>query len=311
MKTILITAALIFSFGSVQAKQYEGSTYSEVWSQVESDTYKVLPKNKISVASLFGFLKNKIKRAAKRTLSDRSDILPQFRKLAHPNGICLTGTWEITEENPYGGYFKKGSEALIVARASTALSGTTQGRNRGFGLAGKIFPTNNPLHEEKLETANFFLVDDLGGTKAPHYTGVEMTNAPETSVTTAVLAHAIYAAKLALTFGMADANPNIRQVYEISHLGEANPESIRTPEFMKIGAQKGQTVDRKDFRDELRIENYSGELLMDISVSNGETNGKKNWKKIGVVRFTESAASNSCDHRLHFHHPKWKSDLNH
>ena len=307
MKTFLIAASVLFSL-SAQAKAYEGSTYADVWSQVTSDTYKKLPKNKISVASLYGFLKSKIKRAANRTLNNRSDILPQFRKLAHPNGICLTGTWEITEENKYGGYFKQGSEALIVARASTAMSGTTQGRNRAFGLAGKIFPTNNPLHEEKLKPASFFLVDDLGGTKARHYTDVEMTNAPTTSFTTAVLAHAIYAIKLAITFGKADANPNIRQVYEIAQLGENSPESVITPEFMKIGAQKGQTVDKKGFRDELRIENYNGELLMDISVKSGE---KSKWKKIGVVRFTESAASNSCDHRLHFPHPKWKSNLKH
>lgn len=308
MKAVVLATALVLTMGSAQAKMYEGSTYSSVWSQVESDTYKTLPKNKISVASLFGFLKSKIKRAANRTLNDRSDILPQFRKLAHPNGICLTGTWEITEDNPYGGYFKKGSEALIIARASTAMSATTQGRNRAFGLAGKLFPTNNPLSEEKFQTASFFLVDDLGGTKARHYTDVEMTNAPKTSVTTAVVAHAIYAAKLALTFGKADANPNIRQVYEISELGEDNLDSVRTPEFMKIGAQKGQTVDRKDFRDELRIENYNGELLMDISVASGEA---KKWKKIGVVRFTESETSNSCDHRLHFPHPKWRSKLKH
>lgn len=310
MKAMVVIMGLALSMNA-SAKMYEGSTYASVWSQVSSDTYKVLPKNKISVASLFGFLENKIKIAANRTLSDRSDVLPQFRKLAHPNGTCLTGTWEITEENPYGGYFKKGSEALIVARASTAMSGTTVGKNRGFGLAGKLFPTNNPLNEEKFETANFFLVDDLGGTKARHYTDVEMTNAPTTTPTMAVIAHAIYAIKLAITFGKADSNPGIRQVYEISELGEDNPKSVRTPEWMKVGAQKGQTVDRKDFRDELRIENYAGELLMDISVASKEVNGKKNWKKIGVIRFTDSEVSNSCDHRLHFHHPKWRSNLNH
>ncbi len=310
MKELVLILGLMMSL-NVSSKEYTGSTYSGVWAQVESDSYKKLPKHKISVASLFGFLENKIKRAADRTLSDKSDVLPQFRKLAHPNGTCLTGTWEITESNPYGGYFKKGSEALIVARASTALTGTTVGRNRGFGLAGKLFPTNDPLNEEKLKTANFFLVDDLGGTKARHYTDVEMTNEPEVSPTLAVIAHAIYSIKLAITFGKADSNPGIRQVYEISELGEDEPESVLTPQWMKVGAQKGQTVDRKDFRDELRIDNYAGELLMDISVASKEVDGKKNWEKIGVIRFTDSEVSNSCDHRLHFHHPKWRSNLNH
>lgn len=310
MKSIILTLGLALSLG-VNAKNFAGSTYDSVQSQIESDTYKVLPKHKISFASLFGFLKSKIKIAASRTLSDRSDILPQFRKLAHPNGVCLSGTWEITESSPYGGYFKKGSEALIIARASTAMSGTTRGKNRAFGLAGKIFPTNNPFHEEKLHTANFFLVDDLGGTKASHYTDVEMTNAPAVSKTAAVIAHLAYALKLAATFGAADSNPGIRQVYEISELGEASPEKVLTPQWMKVGAQKGQAVSKNDFRDELSMENYAGELLMDISVASKEVNGKKNWKKIGLIRFTESNASNSCDHRLHFPHPKWKSNLNH
>lgn len=306
MKTLIVVTALLIGLNA-QAKNYEGSTYNEVWEQVTSDPYKKLPKNKISVASLYGFLKSKIKRAAKRTLSDRSDILPQFRKLAHPNGVCLTGKWVITEDNPYGGYFKKGSEALIIARASTAMSATTRGRNRAFGLAGKLFPTSN--FDEKTETANFFLVDDLGGTKASHYAGVEMTNAPTTSFTTAILAHAIYAVKLALTFGKADSNPNIRQVYEISHLGEENPANVRTPEWMKIGAQPGSyLVDEKDFRNELNVEKHHGVLYMDIAVASGED---KNFKKIGEIRFEESVASNSCDHRLHFHHPKWKSNLKH
>jgi len=27
------------------------------------------------------------------------------------------------------------------------------------------------------------------------------------------------------------------------------------------------------------------------------------------ITFDESVVSNSCDHRLHFHHPKWRDDL--
>ena len=36
---------------------------------------------------------------------------------------------------------------------------------------------------------------------------------------------------------------------------------------------------------------------------------KKDWKKIGTITLDESVTSASCDQRLHFHHPKWRDDL--
>jgi len=52
--------------------------------------------------------------AARRTLASAADLRwgadgKGFRRLLHPNGICLLGTWEITEETPYSGYFRKGA----------------------------------------------------------------------------------------------------------------------------------------------------------------------------------------------------------
>ncbi|MCO4795237.1 MAG: hypothetical protein KC493_16080 [Bacteriovoracaceae bacterium] len=307
MKSLITMAVVLLSF-SASATYYSGSSFNQVWGQIKSDEYKKLPKNRVSLHSLLGFLESKIKQAADRTLADRSDLLPQFKKLAHPNGVCLAGKWEITEENPYGGYFKKGSEAMIIARASTAMSGTTQGTNRGFGFAGKLFPTLDA--SKKVGTANFFLVDDLGGTKAPHYTGVEMLNEPAVSTTAAVIGNLFYALKLAATFGKADSNPGVRQLYEVSYLRETL-KTVRTPQWMKVGARDGQTVDRKDFRDELNIKNYNGEIVFDISVASKDVEGKKNWRQIGTITITDTIASNSCDHRLHFHHPKWKSNLKH
>lgn len=309
MRSILTVLSIALAINA-QASTYQGATFEQVWKQVNSDSYVKLPQNKISFRSLYGFLESRIRRSAERTLSDRSDLLPQFNKLAHPNGICLAGTWEITEENKYGGLFKKGSKALMIARASTAMSATVQGKNRGFGFAGKLFPTLEK--GQVVPTSNFFLVDDLGGTKAPHYTGVEMLNEPAVSTTGTVLLNLAYALKLAATFGKVDSNPGIRQLYEISFVGEKAPLRVYTPQWMKVGARPGQTVDEKDFRDELNIDNFDGELVFDISVASTEdSEGNKNWSKIGTITFTDSVTSNSCDHRLHFHHPKWRTDLKH
>ena len=77
---------------------------------------------------------------------------------------------------------------------------------------------------------------------------------------------------------------------------------------MKLQAQKGQTVDAKDFRDELTITN-SKKIVFDISVTSSKKEGKKEWKKIGTITFDNSVVSKTCEHRLHFHHPVWKDDL--
>ena len=309
MKLILATMLLTSIFSYSAHAEYEGSTFRDVWKQVISDPYEN-PQQKISYASLVKFFKSKIKAAANRTLSDRSDILPQFRKLAHPNGVCFAGKWVMTQENPYGGYFKKGSEALIIARASTAMNGTKKGEIRAMGLAGKIFPTLSET--DQVKTASFFLVDDLGGTKIDHWSDAQLTNEPKTSKTLAVITHLFYALKLAITFGKADSNPGIRQVYMISELGAENPKKVLTPKWMMVQAAPGQTVDEADFRDELNIENYKNGLKLNVFAGDTkDKNGNVNFAKVGEIQVSESIVSNSCDHRLHFHHPKWRSDLNH
>jgi hypothetical protein len=49
-----------------------------------------------------------------------------FRRLLHPNGICLTGLWEITEATSYSGYFQRGSRAVVIVRYSTCCSATAR-----------------------------------------------------------------------------------------------------------------------------------------------------------------------------------------
>jgi len=53
-----------------------------------------------------------------------------FRRLVHPNGVCLTGRWTIQEETPYTGYFATSSSALIVSRYSTCCTETKRGQTR-------------------------------------------------------------------------------------------------------------------------------------------------------------------------------------
>jgi len=284
--------------------------FQAVWEQVNSGIVERLPQQTVSFGKLFSGGKDIILGNSRRTLDEHANIIPTFNKLAHPNGICFKGVWNIQQQNKYSGYFKKNSKALIIVRASTALSSTRRGKLRAFGFAGKIFPTLNPLQPNLENTANFFLIDDLGGTRAEHFTDVTLTNEPDVSKTSAVFKSLLYALKVARTFSQVDKRPGIRQVYEISQLGEPNKSNIITPQWMKVAAQPGQSVDAADFRDELRITNNK-KLVFIVSVASEQTNDKKNWQEIGTITLNTSVVSQSCDHRLHFHHPKWRSDLKH
>ncbi|NEW60770.1 hypothetical protein GSY74_05690 [Sulfurovum sp. bin170] len=306
----IITLLIILSLnGYTTDMKIDKNSFQEVWNQLISDPLTILPQNEISFGKLSTWSRNIILEDAKRTLEERADILEPFDKLVHPNGICLKGIWEIYSENPYSGYFKNSSKALIIARASSAMSKTCRGEIRAFGLAGKLFPTMNPLQINEEHTANFFVIDDLGGTDAEHYTDVALTNEPTVTTTSEVLKNLLYGLKVTKAFSTADKNSGIRQVYEISELGERDKTNIITPRWMKIEAQKRQTVDAEDFRDELLI-GENKKLIFDISVASRNIDGERDWQTIGTITFDSSVVSSSCDHRLHFHHPKWRDDLN-
>jgi hypothetical protein len=285
---------------------YAGSTFEDIWNQVTSDVYQTLPQKSVTLGS-FGWFQSRLRSDAKRTLNSRKDILPRFKKLLHPNGICLAGKWSIDQSTPFTGYFAQGSEALIVARASVALSETTQGNFRGFGLAGKLIPTSVRNHTDKLKTANFFTVDDLGGTKTANFTDALLLNRPKLSTSGRGTYVKAIGAAVGLLFNLMDSNPNERQLYEISELGLANPAKAVTPRFMRLVGDKTNVkiASQADFRNELMLKNYEGNLKFSIELS---SDGKA-WKRVGTMEFTDDAASDSCDHRLHFHHPKNRSDL--
>src|SRR5258708_27286149 len=72
---------------------YAGSNFDDVWAQVKADPYTALPHAEVTFGSFFGFFQDHLLDNSRRTLSEQSDLLPHFKKLLHPNGICLLGTW--------------------------------------------------------------------------------------------------------------------------------------------------------------------------------------------------------------------------
>src|SRR5258708_23037803 len=155
---------------------YTGSRFSDVRAQLLSDPYTVLPHHTVTIGSMFNAGKNLLKQDGFSLVDRDADLVPPMQKLLHGVGICLFGKWKITEETGYTSCFRKGVEYLIVVRCSTLLSHTDRGTRRGFGLAGKIFPTLDP--GEVVRAANFITIDDLAGTFANRFTDVALTNQP-------------------------------------------------------------------------------------------------------------------------------------
>lgn len=294
------------------------SRFNDVWQQVKSDPYEVLPQHKVTLESFisvdfskFPFFRDTLTERSIDTIKNDADLLPYFKKTLHANGVCLKGSWNITEATPYSGYFSSGSQGLIIARASTALSATQRHEERAFGLAGKIYPTNDEHHATALPTANFFTIENLGGIQRDYFLDAKNTNdIIQISPTMTVFMNTLVGARVAAAFMTGDqsglATALIRELYPVAELDILEGEQTNEPVWLKIvGSESTPRILRDDFRDELNIENYPSGIMMDIMVATeGSRFGEKEWQKIGYILFDDTVASNSCDHRLHFHHPK-------
>jgi hypothetical protein len=251
-----------------------------------------------------------------------------YRRLLHPNGICLTGLWTITEATSYSGYFRKGSQALTIGRYSTCCSETRRGHTRSLSLVGKLFPTTDPAHAEPLRTASFITQEDIGGDITDYINDAELLNAPNTTASrrgTGIPVLLVSGAVL----GLVDRKPSIRQLYEIAELGKPRDEPTRAPTFMRLLVASEQPRIRGeelDFRDEIMAQIYDrGDpapkrtLTFHIEVTDeGETRGLpirerrsfRNWRRIGNITFDAAAVSYNGDFVIHFHHPTWRDDQN-
>ena len=273
----------------------------------------------------------KFRQAAERAVDSHADMRwgsdrLGYRRLLHPNGVCLLGRWKITEDNPWSGYFQKGSEALIIGRYSTCCTETRRGCYRSLSLVGKLFPTTDENHTTPLRTANFITQEDLGGSRTPFLNDVTCRNAPDVTpwrrglgIGTLLLS--------GLLFKVVDREAAIRQLYTIAELGKPASVPTKAPEFLQITVDPGQPRigdpdSDLDFRDEVlqHIHGPTGKLKFNIEATDlGKVKGllikrgtfpKDAWRTIGQIEFTEAACSYNGDFVIHFPHPKWRTDRN-
>lgn len=315
-------------------RQYDGSSFDEVKQAVFENPYQERPLPVVTVSlgelarGMFSLSKRFLfKDAAQRTLDSFADLRwgngKGVRRILHPNGICLAGVWEITEETSYTGYFAKDSKGLVITRYSTGL-GVHRGEKRTLSMVGKLYPTLKPA--EKHRTASFITQDDLGAAYPEGIHDALLRNAPNITVSKRFpdLGSLFL---IGFTFFRVDMKNTIRQLYEIAELGKPKEVTTSCPQFMQLRLRDDNKVgggdDTADFRDEILANLYRSDgmtvpLVFDIEVADeGEVSGmldKKlhvsSWRKIGTITLDEAAASYNGDHVIHFHHPKWRNDVN-
>jgi hypothetical protein len=262
--------------------------------------------------------------AARRSVKSQADLRwgpdrKGYRRLLHPNGICLTGTWEIDQQTPYSGYFRNGSRGLVVGRYSTCCTETRRGHTRSLALVGRVYPTTDPNHPDKLPTASFITQQDIGGEHSFAINEAILLNAPNTTIWRRGLGIPILLIT-GIVLRIADKQPTMRQVYQIAELGKPASEPTRSPEFLRFRVSAQQPViegNDLDFRDEIlqQIER-NRRLVFDIETSDngksylfGQLRKIHDWRRIGSITFTEAVASFNGDRVVHFNHPKWRNNL--
>lgn len=322
-----------------------GANYAQVLDAVFSNPYYLtwgakgepaLPVYEVTAARLLrGFLPGgrmwQFKSAAARSVASKSLLRwgkngKGFRRLLHPNSVCLFGVWKVDQETEYSGYFRPNSEALVIARYSTCCTECRRGHFRSLSLAGVLFPTTEPDHKGDLPTASFFTQEDIGGAKTDTINEAVLRNAPDVSP----WRRGFGLPGLLLTglaFQLVDREPTQRQLYEIAELGKPKDIPTCAPKFMQLTVSEDQPTfsdGTEDFRDEVMRHIYDPgdptarrSLKFDIQVTDQSRSlgrlvvrrSYENWKRIGQIEFAQAVTSYNGDFVLHIPHPKWRSDL--
>jgi hypothetical protein len=276
---------------------------------------------------------NKFRQASARSMDSRADLRwgpdgKGWRRIIAPNGICVLGTWEITEQNMYTGYFRKGSKGLTVGRFSSDGNETRRGQRRSFSLGMKVYPTMDPDHAAPIIPASVIVQEDLGGMRTDYINDAELVNTPGVHAYRRGI-YFLIMLRAGLIFQRLDKVGDARQVYQVAELGKDPSEPLHAPEHLMFKMAQGQRrVEgaQLDFRDEVYGHMFdpgdkepTGSMVFDICVSSygrrsgvrGLSNVKvEDWERIGTLRFSEAICSYNGDHVIQFHHPRWRDDRN-
>ncbi|MDH3600527.1 MAG: hypothetical protein OEU26_12905 [Candidatus Tectomicrobia bacterium] len=326
-------------------RTYKGSRYADVREALFANPYRdgaagqkpgPLPMFKSRIRNAWRglfFGENIFRQASARVIDSRADLRwgedgKGYRRIIAPNGICVLGTWEITEDNPFTGYFTKGSKGIVIGRVSSDGNETKRGQRRSISLGLKIYPTTDVDHKEPLIPASVIVQEDLGGMRTAYINDAELMNAPSIHAYRRGI-FVLIMLRANSIFTKLDKVAGSRQVSEVAELGKPADVQTIAPKHMLLKMAPGQRKiegARLDFREEIYQHIYeggtdepTGAMEFDISVADyGRETGLpavttmtvNDWHEIGKMRWTEAVASYNGDHVIHFHHPGWRDDRN-
>ena len=320
-------------------RAYRGSRYSEVRKALYANPYREgasgqqpgpLPMFRSTIRNVWS---THFRHASARSMDSKADLRwgsdrKGYRRIIAPNGICVLGSWEITADTPYSGYFRKGSRGLTIGRFSSDGNETKRGQRRSISLGMKIYPTMDPEHAAPLIPASLIAQEDLGGMRTAYINDADIRNAPNVTAFRRGI-YILIMLRAGRLFQQLDKVGDSRQLYDIAELGKSPDEKANAPEHVLLKMADGQRRiegDHLDFRDEIYGHMFkpgdaepTGSMEFDISVSNtGRRSGfqglsrvtVKDWQRIGRLRFTEAICSYNADHVIQFRHPGWRENRN-
>jgi hypothetical protein len=330
---------------TAEDRGYRGSRYSEVRQAMYQNPYRggasgqdpgPLPMFKSTIRNAWrGLLsgENKFRQASARSMDSQADLRwgqdgKGWRRIIAPNGICAFGTWEITESNPYTGYYQKGSKGLTIGRFSSDGNETKRGQRRSFSLGMKVYPTTDPDHATPLIPASVIVQEDLGGMRTPYINEAELVNTPNVHSYRRGI-YFLIMIRAGTIFQRLDKVGDARQVYQVAELGKAPGVPTHAPDHLMFKMAQGQRRvegERLDFRDEIYGHLFNpgdasptGSMVFDIFVSSTSRRAGvrglsrvdvDDWQRIGTLRFSEAVCSYNGDHVIQFHHRRWRDDRN-
>lgn len=270
-----------------------------------------LPFTKVSYRDFFSRTgEDLLLKDSKRTVESGHHFITPQRKLIFPMGVCLRGMWSIDDHQyPYTGYFRAGSQAVVIARAATSLHRIYYHQPRTLALSGKVFPTTNVNEINPLPAANFLLMNDNAGVRKEYFTEAFLTNAAPTTITPASVSLALIGYYVGNAFNASDKRRDMRQLYQIAELGDLPP--YDSPHWMVMRGKKqyrelSHQLKKEDYRDEVMdLIDQNQKIEFDIFVSKTLINDQPVYDKIGSLSFDQYAASKECDESLHFQHPPY------
>jgi len=330
---------------TAEDRAYRGSRYSEVRKALYQNPYRggasgqepgPLPLFRSTIRNAWRGLfsgENKFRQASARSMDSQADLRwgpdgKGWRRIIAPNGICVLGTWEITEHSQYTGYYARGSKGLTIGRFSSDGNETKRGQRRSFSLGMKIYPTTDPEHPTPLIPASVIVQEDLGGMRTAYINDAELVNTPSVHAYRRGI-YFLIMLRAGPIFQRLDKVANARQVYQPAELAKDPAVPVHAPKHLMFKMAQGQRRvegHHLDFRDEIYGHMFNpgdtsptGSMVFDICVSDyGRESGVQglsrvkvdDWQRIGTLRFSEAICSYNGDHVIQFHHPRWRDDRN-